>query len=295
MVPRGATILPNRIGTAPGQLFERDGKFVIVMPGVPGEMESIVQHSVVPFLKSKIRGSVILHRTLRTTGLPESQLAQRLGDIGKLLDGGSLAFLPYLSGVRLRITVSGTERALCEEKIREIERSMREKIQKYVYGTDEMELEEAVGIALRERRLRIATAESCTGGLIASKLTDIPGSSDYVERGVVAYSNRSKTEMLNVPGELIEQRGAVSKEVAEAMARGIRAVSNADIGISTTGIAGPAGGSAEKPVGLVWIGYSDADETLAVQFHFGQGRLRNKERATYAALELVRRKILNIT
>jgi len=294
LVPRKAGIIPNPVGTAAGLMFERDGRFFIVLPGVPYEMKEMIDRSVIPFLGGKVQGSVISHLTLRTTGIPESMLAKQLGAIDQLLDGASLAFLPSPTGVRMRITVHGRDTLSVAAKVREVEQRIRSRVQKYIYGIDEEELEEVLGRLLRERGLTIAVAESCTGGLIADKITNVSGSSDYFERGVVTYSNRSKVELLGVSEELIKTHGAVSREVAEAMAGGIRRVARTDIGLSTTGIAGPTGGTTDKPVGLVWIGYSDADTTLALKFNFGDNRLRTKERAAQAALELVRRRVLGI-
>lgn len=294
LVPRGATIIPNRHGTAPGELFDLAGRSLIVLPGVPYEMEAMMRDFVVPYLRERNAGNVILHRTLRTTGIAESVLAKRLGPIDEILDGARLAFLPSPSGVRLRITMTGNDRSACERKLAGIEDRMRKKISKYIYGTGDEELEEVVGTLLAERGRTIAVAESCTGGHLANKITHVPGSSRYFERGVVTYSNRSKTELLGVPMELIERHGAVSREVAEAMARGMRTSASTDIALSTTGIAGPSGGTAEKPVGLVWIGYSDSREVLALKFQFGDERIRIKERASQAALELLRRKLLGM-
>ncbi len=294
LFPRAASVIPNRYGTAPGELFEHDNRICIVMPGVPGEMEAMMRDFVVPFLRSRAHGKFVLHRTLKTTGITESMLASRLGNIEYLLRGDRLAFLPAATGVRLRITVVGTDREACDQRIRRIEQDIRTKAEKFIFGTDEEELEEVVGRLLAQERLTIGVAESCTGGLIANRLTNVSGSSVYFERGVVAYSNRSKTDLLNVPAELINAHGAVSREVAEAMAQGIRLGARTDIGISTTGIAGPTGGTVEKPVGLVWIGYADAGKTLALRFQFGGGRPAIKERAAQAAIELVRRMLLKI-
>jgi nicotinamide-nucleotide amidase len=294
MVPRKAQVIPNPVGTAAGMLFEDAGKYFIVLPGVPYEMKAMVDQSVVPFLSAKVKGSVIRHLTLRTSGIAESLLAKQLGNIDELLDGGKLSFLPSATGVRMRITAFGNEVTATENKVKEIENRIRARVQKYIYGTGEEELEEVLGRLLTERKLTISVAESCTGGLIADKITNVSGSSTYFERGVVTYSNRSKVELLGVPEELTRTHGAVSKEVAEAMAAGIRRVARVDIGLSTTGIAGPTGGTAEKPVGLVWIGYSDKETTLALKFNFGDDRKRTKERAAQAALELVRRRVLKI-
>jgi nicotinamide-nucleotide amidase len=294
LVPRKAQVVPNPVGTAAGMLFEDAGKYFIVLPGVPYEMKEMIDQSVIPFLSTKVKGSVIRHLTLRTSGIAESLLAKQLGGIDELLDGAKLAFLPSAAGVRMRITAFGPNLQSVESKVKEVEQRIRAKVQKHIYGTGSEELEETLGRILTERGLTIAVAESCTGGLIADKITNVSGSSNYFERGVVSYSNRSKIELLGIPAELIRAHGAVSKEVAEAMARGIRRVAGTDIGLSTTGVAGPTGGTQEKPVGLVWIGYSDKEATLALKFNFGDDRQRTKERAAQAALELVRRRVLKI-
>jgi nicotinamide-nucleotide amidase len=294
LFPAGAKVIPNKYGTAAGEFFERDTKYFIVLPGVPYEMESMMEDFVIPFFREIKMNRYILHRTLMTTGIAESELAGRLGNLDNILQGAKLAFLPSPTGVRLRITISGTGKNQCENKIQTIESHIREKANKFIYGVDEESLEEVLGRILAERKLTIAIAESCTGGMIAHKITNVPGSSRYFERAIVAYSNQSKINQLHVPKELIEKHGAVSKEVAEAMALGIRQNAGTDIGISTTGIAGPTGGTGEKPVGLVWTGYSDANETIAQKFNFGDGRLRVKERASQTAIDLVRRKILKI-
>ena len=295
LVPRGCTVIQNRHGTAPGYLFERHGKYFIVMPGVPAEMKGMMDEFVVPYFSKLGTGTSILHRTLKTTGIAESILADQIGDIGELLGtstGASLAFLPGPTGVRLRITVRSSSRAGAESTIRDVEQKIRAKAEQYIYGTDTEDIEAVVGRMLRERKMRLSVAESCTGGLIADRVTNVPGSSDYFERGMVTYSDESKRAELGVPEFFLERFGAVSREVAEAMALGIRTASNTDIGLSTTGIAGPTGGSEEKPVGLVWIGYSDRHETVALRFNFPGDRRIFKERVSQAALELVRRKLL---
>lgn len=296
-VPRGCTVIQNHLGTAPGYFFDRNGKYLIVMPGVPFEMKAMMENFVIPYFQNKGSGLVIRHRTLKTTGIPESYLAERIGGVKELLghqSGITLAYLPSPLGVRLRITAKGTSSDEVQMKITAIEEKLRSKAGKYIYGADDEELEHVVGRLLTERKLKIAVAESCTGGLIADRMTDVPGSSNYFERGLITYSNESKVSELGVPTELIQQHGAVSREVAEAMASGVRVLSAVDIGLSTTGIAGPTGGSPEKPVGLVWIGYSDKQETFALKLNFGDQRRRVKERAAQAALELVRRRLLKI-
>lgn len=294
LFPAKAKLVPNPVGTAGGMLFEEGIKSLIILPGVPYEMKEMIDGSVVGILAAKVSGSVIRHLTLKTTGIPESMLATQLGNLDEILQGAKLAFLPSSTGVRMRITVMDETGERADRRILEVEQRIREKVQKYIYGLNDEELEETIGRILKERKLTLAVAESCTGGLIASKITDVSGSSTYFERAVVAYSNRSKVDLLGVSESLIAAHGAVSREVAEAMAAGVRLIAGTDIGISTTGIAGPTGGSEDKPVGLVWIGYADADSTIALRFQFGTQRLRVKERASQAALELLRRKLLRI-
>jgi nicotinamide-nucleotide amidase len=297
LVPRSCTVIQNDHGTAPGFLFERNEHYLIAMPGVPFEMKAMVENHVIPLFAAKASGLVIQHRTLKTTGIGESFLAEQIGDVATLFgpdDGVTLAFLPGPTGTRLRITVRAKNTDDASEKMRRVEGRIRSKAEKYIYAAEAEELEHVIGRLLHERHLTIAVAESCTGGLIADRITNVPGSSMYFERSYVTYSNESKLAELGVPSSLLVRQGAVSREVAESMAAGARSKSNSDIGLSTTGIAGPSGGSEEKPVGLVWIGYSDRAGTLALRFSFGDDRRRTKERAAQAALELLRRKLLKI-
>jgi nicotinamide-nucleotide amidase len=295
LVPEGCKIIPNKYGTAAGMLFERANKFFFVMPGVPFEMKSMMNDYITPFLQGHNQNHYIQHRTLNTTGITESSLSELLGDLEQISPGARLAFLPSPTGVKLRISVQSRDAELATTIIKKVESNIRTKAENYIYGTDEEEIEDIIGKLLTNRKLKLAVAESCTGGLITDRLTNIPGSSQYFERGVVVYSNESKTELLNIPKEMISKYGAVSKEVAEAMAEDIRINAQVDIGLSTTGIAGPTGGTLEKPVGLVWIGYADRNKITAEQFLFGNDRLRVKIRASQAALNLIRKQILNIS
>jgi len=297
LVPRDCSVVQNNHGTAPGFFFERDGRYLIAMPGVPFEMKAMVEGFVLPFFAKRTTGLVIQHRTLKTTGIGESFLAEQIGDVNALFkpsDGITLAFLPGPTGTRLRITVRTQSTAEAQAKIEQVEHAIRSKVGKYIYASGEEELEQVVGKLLLERHLTLAVAESCTGGLISDRITNTPGSSNYFDRSYVTYSNEAKLVDLGVPAAFILNHGAVSREVAKAMATGVRLKSNTDIGLSTTGIAGPTGGSLEKPVGLVWIGYSDRSDTLAIQFTLGDERRRIKERAAQAALELLRRKLLRV-
>jgi nicotinamide-nucleotide amidase len=292
LVPRKAGIVWNPLGTAAGMLFSEGKKRFIVLPGVPYEMKEMMTQSVIPMLAGLVDGAVIRHHTLRTTGIAESDLSELLGNIDELLQGASLAFLPSPTGVKLRISVHGTEAAAADRKVAEVEARIRSKADKYIYGAGTEELEEALGRLLLTQGKTIAVAESCTGGLVLEKLTRISGSSAYVLGGAVSYSNSAKTALLGVPAALIEKHGAVSPEVAEAMADGVRRVTGADIGLSITGIAGPTGGTAEKPVGLIYTGYADASCALAVKHQFAGSRAVIRDRTSAAAMELVRRKLL---
>ena len=301
LIPRTCRALRNSTGTAPGMLFEMPvkgvKKFFVVMPGVPFEMKSIVDEELLPIFQSQQFGSVVRHLTLKTTGIAESLLAAEIGDVGPILgsDGTTtLAFLPNPLGTKLRITVREKSVQAADGKLKAAEEKIRPKVERYVYSADEKELEDVVGALLTRQKLTLAVAESCTGGMIANRITNVSGSSAYFNRGFVTYTNKSKTELLSVPAHLIEQHGAVSREVAEAMAIGAMQQAGVDIALSTTGIAGPTGGSAEKPIGLVWIGYADSSGALALKFNFGDHRLRFKERASQAALELLRRKLLKL-
>ncbi len=297
MVPRGCTVIQNAHGTAHGYYFERQGKIMIVMPGVPYEMTAMMDGFVLSRLSASANGQIIRHRTIKTTGIPESTISELIGDVSLLFppnQGISLAYLPSPLGVRLRISVRTQSQDQASRLIAEIEEKIRAKAQKYIYAVDQEDLEDVVGKILTEKGLTIAVAESCTGGHIADRLTNVPGSSAYFERGFVAYSNASKSAELGVSESLIKKHGAVSREVAEAMAAAARTVAKTAIGLSTTGIAGPTGGTPEKPVGLVWIGYSDQKQTIALRFHYQAPRQRFKERAAQAALELLRRKLLTM-
>ncbi len=295
LVPEGCTVLMNHWGTAPGMLFERDGKFFAVMPGVPHEMRNITTEYLVPLLREKVVGQVIRHRVLKTTGIAESSLFELLGNPDDILGGKArLAFLPSQFGVRLRISVRAAAAEEADSIADEVAAKIHDKAGKFIYSEGEVELEEALGKLLKEKGLTIALAESCTGGLISNRLTNISGSTAYFERGVVSYSNEAKVELLHVPAELIRNFGAVSEEVAGAMAEGIRAISRTDIGLSVTGIAGPTGGTEEKPVGLVYIGISDSRGTVVNKHNFPDERVRFKDRTSQAALELVRRRVLGL-
>jgi len=299
LVPDVARVLENKTGTAPGLLIDKKGKVFCVMPGVPYEMKYISQTGLFPYLEKKYKKNitrVISQKTLHTIGIGESVLAEKIGDISKIVRKGrgfevKLAFLPSNYEVRLRITATAKTRQTAKKLIAEAEKLLRKKAGNYIYSSDESPIEKTVGIMLKKRDLTIAVAESCTGGLIASKLTDIGGSADYVMDAIVAYSNEAKRRLLGVKAKTLKAYGAVSKKVAEEMASGIRRRSKTDIGISVTGIAGPTGARPGKPIGYVWIGYSDSNVTFAQDFIFTKDRLRNKDIMAKMALEIVRQQL----
>jgi nicotinamide-nucleotide amidase len=296
-VPKIADVIRNSLGTAPGLWIEKDKKIYAVMPGVPYEMQGMMESTVIPKLleRKETEQKILKKKMILTTGIPESTLYERLGDLDELLQGGRLAFLPNQFGVKLRLSVEGDDEKELNDKLMEVEQRIRSKIGRFIYGIGDDQLESVVGRLLLDREFKIATAESCTGGLIGNLLTNISGSSKYFERGVICYSNAAKVELLKVDEDVIADNGAVSLEVAMQMAEGVKATSGADIGVATTGIMGPTGATADKPVGLVYIGYCDEKVCTAKKFIFGDDRLLNKQRTAQAALDFVRRQLLGIS
>lgn len=298
MVPAGFEALSNRVGIAPGlwheiRQGEAAGSMLAVLPGVPHEMKHLFTEEVLPRVRRRGGLHTIVHRTLRTAGVGESGLQETVGDLSGLLsDTLRLAWLPGPGGVRLRMTAFGDSREKAESRIASLEARLRDRVGKHIYGADDETLEEVVGHMLRDRSLTVAVAESCTGGYMAHVLTNIPGSSGYVAGGVVAYSNRAKMDVLGVSPDALRRHGAVSEEVAAQMAEGVRRRLGADMGLSTTGIAGPGGGTPEKPVGTVWIGYADAGGVEAYRLQLVRDRMLNKQLTATFLLEKVRKNLL---
>ncbi len=292
LVPDNADVMMNELGTAPGMIFRRNGKTVFVMPGVPREMKALVTNYVLPEIRKNLGGNVIRIKNLMTTGVPESTLYEQLDNLQDIEKEAKIAFLPNLYGIKLRLMVSAESETQAQEKLSRAEALLREKINTAIYSEGEVALEETIAQLLTDRGETLAVAESCTGGLVSNKLTDIPGSSTYFDRGIISYSNAAKIEMLGVPQELIEKYGAVSEPVAKSMAEQVRNISGTTYGISITGIAGPSGGTPEKPVGLVYVAYADESKTKVERHTFANDRLGNKERSTQAVLNLLRKQIL---
>jgi nicotinamide-nucleotide amidase len=296
LVPEIANVIRNFHGTAPGYWIAEKNKICIVLPGVPYEMNAMMINYVVPKLTALMKdvGFVIKRSVLQTTGIAESVLFEKLGNIDELLKESQLAFLPSQFGVKLRITVKEKNEESANNKLIEIEQRIRNKAGRYIFAQGEEPIEEVVGRLLKERNYTIAIAESCTGGMVSNLLTNISGSSIYFNRGIISYSNAAKVEILKVDEDIIMKYGAVSLEVARQMAEGVKATSGTDIGLSITGIMGPTGAVPGKPVGLVYIGLCDEKVCTAKKFIFGEERLLNKQRASQAALEMLRRSLLGI-
>jgi nicotinamide-nucleotide amidase len=292
MVPRGATVLPNANGTAPGLWLERGKTAIVLLPGPPREMKPMLETLIGERLAPRSGGRGLFRRVLKIAGRAESDVDAQVQPVyGKWTKQAvpiSTTILAVLGQIELHLTAAAEHRADADAVLEAAVAELRNVLGASVFSDDGRNLEVVVGDLLRERTLTIAVAESCTGGLLASRLTDVPGSSDYVERGVVCYSNRAKTELVGVPEEMIREHGAVSEPVAQAMAAGIRARAGTNIGIGITGIAGPGGGTAEKPVGTVAVAVVGDEETRVRTFQFLGGRDMVKFQAAQSALNMTR-------
>lgn len=295
-VPECCQPIRNFHGTAPGFWIEDGDKVVVVMPGVPREMQAMVENFVIPNLKTKYGEKLrkIARRNILTTGIAESNLYDKLTPIDEVFPNVKVAFLPNLNGVKIRLTAEADTMEEANEIVTAAEQQLRLRVGRYIYSNGEDNLSKVIGNLLRERQLTLAIAESCTGGNISNLLTDNSGSSEYFERGIIAYSNASKVEILDVNEDLINEKGSVSEEVALEMCKGVRSISGTDLGLSITGILGPKGATATKPVGLVFIGVASHERAVVKKFNFGGTRIENKVRASQAALEMLRRFVLGI-
>lgn len=290
MVPRGGTVLPNRWGSAPGLWLDSPRGLVILLPGVPLELHGLLEEQVLPRLTERLGLLAIRSRVLRTAGVPESQLGEILGPLEERIAPVTLAYLPDQTGVDLRLTAWEVEGNDVEGRLDAAESVIREAAGKWIYGTGTTDLAAVLIDALRERKLTLATAESCTGGMVGARITSIAGSSDVYLGGAVSYANDAKATLLGVPPDLIERHGAVSEVTARAMAAGIAERLGADCAIAVTGIAGPGGGSEEKPVGTVWFAWKVGHLIEARRVGFPGDRGQVRARATQAGiLGLLRR------
>ncbi len=294
LLPQGATFFPNAFGSAVGICLTENNRTLVALPGVPREMKQIVTDSVIPYIQERTKDRAVRVIKLRTTGIVESQLHEIIQPEVTVEPGVKLAYLPNYRGVDLRVIAKGSTRDEATNKAMTLINQLERLVAPYAYGTDLDTLESVVGQLLADNDRTLALAESCTGGLVGERVTSVAGSSAYFLGGVVSYSNEAKSQLLGVRSDLIEQHGAVSQPVAEAMAAGARQRFGATYGLSLTGIAGPGGGSDQKPVGTVWIGIATPQATRAQVYHLGTDREIIRERATSAALELLRREILDI-
>ena len=298
MVPRGAALLDNAHGTAPGLWIERGRTAIVLLPGPPRELMPMLDAVLADRLAPKSAGASLFRRVLKITGRPESDVDQQAQPIyGAWTSQAvpiSTTILAVLGQIELHLTAQAASLEAADAALDAAVLELQAVLGPSIYSTDGRSLEAVVGDLLREHKLTIAVAESCTGGLLASRLTDVPGSSDYVERGVVCYSNRSKTELAGVPETLIAEHGAVSEPVARAMAEGIRAQAATNVGIGITGIAGPGGGSPEKPVGTVAVAVIVDDEARVRTFQFIGGRDMVKFQAAQAALNMTRLAVMRV-
>ena len=289
MVPENCTLIQNVVGTAPVTWFEKNGKVIVSMPGVPYEMKNVMSTEIIPRLQSHFKTPVLLHKTVQVYGYGESALALMIEDWeNELPDFISLAYLPNSRIVKLRLSGISDDMLALEFAVNQQIDKLHQILGDAIVAFEDLPMEKIVSEILKSKSLTLATAESCTGGNIAHQLTLIPGSSEFFKGSVVAYSNEIKTGVLGVCADDIENQGAVSQTVVEQMAKGIRKLMNTDFTIATSGIAGPSGGTPDKPVGTVWISVCSADMTISREFRFGTLREQNIIRSTQAALLMLK-------
>lgn len=289
MLPTACEKITNAIGTAPGMWFNKNGKVFMSMPGVPHEMKLMMKDSVIPRLTATFKTPVIYHNVVRTIGIGESFLAEKIIDWEKSLPKHiSLAYLPTLGEVKLRITGFGDSYEKIESEINELTAKLTDRIGQFIFGFGEDPIEAVIGRTLSEKKLTLSVAESCTGGYLSHLITSIPGSSGYFLGSIVPYDYQIKMRQLGVKPETLEKYGAVSEPTIIEMANIVRAKFNTDIGVATSGIAGPGGATPDKPVGTVWIAYSDKHQTVTKKLQLSKDRMINIRLASVAVLNLIR-------
>jgi nicotinamide-nucleotide amidase len=293
-VPESCRVLTNAAGTAPGMWFEKDGIIYISMPGVPYEMKYIMTEHVLPELNKRFKSQMIIHRNIMTYGTFEAKLAEMLISFEAGMPKEiKLAYLPASGIIKLRLTATGKERSHLEKVLNDTVSDLYKIIPEFIYGENEETLEMVIGKLLISKKKTVCTAESCTGGEIAHMITSVPGSSAYYKGSVVAYANSAKSELLDVPKDFLERSGAVSEEVVKAMAVGAKNRLKTEFAVATSGIAGPDGGTEEKPVGTLWIAVASENEVIVEKRVFGNERINNIRRFSLAALNLLRKQIIN--
>jgi len=292
-MPESATILMNKMGTAPGMWFEHDEKVFVSMPGVPYEMKFLMENEVLPRLQANYQSEAIAHRTILTIGEGESRIAKRIEAFDESLPKNiKIAYLPNLGRVRVRLTGRGGEQADLEALLDKKKEELVQIIPELVYGFEKEQLEEVLGKMLLDKGWTLATAESCTGGHIGHKIISIPGSSAYYTGGVVAYSNTIKNQLLHVSQNTLNEHGAVSEQTVTEMVQGALKTLGSDVALSISGIAGPGGGTPEKPVGTVWMAVGNQDKIITRKLSIGKNRAKNIEYSAVQALNLLRQFLL---
>ena len=293
LVPENCTVLFNKAGTAPGMWFEKDDTIYVSIPGVPFEMKYLVEHEILPKLLEKGQTKAIYHKTVLTQGVPESMLAEKIEDWENALpENIKLAYLPNPMSVRLRLSAMGKNELLLKDLVEEQIAKLEQIIPESIFGFDKETMAEVIGRMLKLKGKNLAVAESCTGGYISHLITSFPGSSEFFNGSVTAYSNQIKENVLEVDAGVISKYGAVSEQVAREMALGVKQLLNSNFAVATTGIAGPTGGTDEKPVGTVWIAVAGEKKVFAKKFVFGNNRERNIIRSSQTALQILRRIVL---
>jgi nicotinamide-nucleotide amidase len=288
-LPECCEKITNAMGTAPGMWFERNGKVFVSMPGVPHEMKRMMTDIIIPKLKKTFQTPTIHHKVIRTAGIGESMLAEKIEGWEKSLPPHvKLAYLPSLGEVKLRLTSIGDSLPELRKESEELTTKLKDRIGHFIYGYGEDPLEVAIGNLLKERKLTMAVAESCTGGYLSHLITSVPGSSEYFMGSMIPYSYEVKMRQLGVKPETLEKFGAVSEETIKEMANLVRAKFNTDIGVATSGVAGPGGATTDKPVGTVWIAYSDKHQTVTRKLQLSKDRLINIKVASIGVLNLIR-------
>ncbi|MBK7627655.1 MAG: competence/damage-inducible protein A [Bacteroidales bacterium] len=294
-VPESCLVIKNAAGTAPGMWFEKDGTIYISMPGVPYEMKYIMQEHVLPELRKRFTSQIIIHRNIMTYGTAEAKLAEILTEFEAALPAAvKLAYLPAWGIIKLRLTATGEEQSVIEKILEEQVKKLFKVIPEFIYAENEETMEMVIGRLLNEKNKTLCTVESCTGGEIAHMITSVPGSSAYYKGSVVAYSNSVKTQLLGIKEDTIKQHGAVSEETVIEMAIAARKLLNTDFAVATSGIAGPEGGTESKPVGTLWIAVASEKGTVTEKRILGNDRISNIKRFSLAALNLLRKQIINI-
>ena len=286
-IPKGATVLPNKLGSAPGVLLEHRNKTIALLPGPPMELKGMFEEELAPVLLPKRKTlTVIKTRAIKVTGIAESAVQDLLSDLGGQGNPG-LSYLASPGQLTVRVTGKAADAPTAEQMVADMVAVVSERLDGFIFGYDGDNIEEVVGRALLAKNLTISTAESCTGGMIGARLVDVPGSSAYVLGGVISYSNEMKISLLGVPPEILEKHGAVSEETAQAMARGVQRLTSSDLGLAVTGVAGPDGGSAEKPVGLVYIALAAKDQVICRRFLFPGNRMSVRTATVFSGLNMV--------